>query len=337
MRVVVVAVLAWSLVATALAQAPVRGGALPAPLPLFPPGNWWNSDVSAAPADPNSGSFIAFIGLTRGMHPDFGGDSGDSSSPIYGMPYIVVSGSQPLVPVAFDYEDESDSGAPGRAAGYPIPEEAKTEQKWIEGGLAGSDPNADGDRHMLIVDRDNRILFELYALRWSGSRWEAGSGAVFPLDSNTRRPDGWTSADAAGLAILPGLVRYDEVYGPDPIRHAFRVTVRSTNGYVFPASHRAGSATAALPMGARLRLKASKDISSFPDPTRKIFQAMKTYGLIVADNGSDMYVSGTYDTRWDNDILNPAFAALKASDFEVVQLAWEPSHTPASKRRAVKH
>jgi hypothetical protein len=268
------------------------------------------------------------------MHPDFGGDSGDASAPIYGMPYVVVSGAQPLVPVTFDYADESDAGGPGRPPGYPIPEEAKTQQTWIEGGLAGGDPNADGDRHMLLVDRDNRILYELYALQWNGSEWSAGSGATFPLDSNTRRPEGWTSADAAGLAILPGLVRYDEAYGNTAIRHAFRVTVRHTNGYVFPASHRAGSTTGALPMGARLRLKASKDISGFPAPLQRIFQAMKTYGLIVADNGSDLYVSGTYDTRWNNDVLNPAFAAIKGSDFEVVKLGWQPSR---ARSRAVKH
>jgi hypothetical protein len=332
MRIAVVVIVSLALAAAALAQAPVRGGALPAPLPLFPPDNWWNTDISAAPVDAKSSSFISFIGATRGMHPDFGGDSGDADSPIYGMPYVVVSGSQPRLPVTFDYSDESDAGDPG----YPIPEEAKTQQKWIEGGLAGNDSRADGDRHMLIVDRDKRILYELYALHWNGSGWEAGSGAVFLLDSNGRRPDGWTSADAAGLAILPGLVRYDEVYGSDPIRHAFRVTVRSTNGYVFPASHRAGTTSAALPMGARLRLKASRDISSFSEPVRRILQAMKTYGLIVADNGSDMYVSGTYDTRWDNDLLNPAFAAIKAGDFEVVQLVWQPVRS-ATKRRAVKH
>ncbi len=308
---------------------PVRNGELPAPLPLFPPSNWWNADVSSAPVDPNSNAFIAYIGTSRGMHPDFGGESGDPDAPIYGMPYIVVSGDQPLVPVTFDYDDESDIG------GYPIPEEAKTQQRWIEGGLAGSDPRADGDRHMLIVDRDHRILYELYALRWTGGRWEAGSGAIFPLDSNARRPDGWTSADAAGLAILPGLVRYDEVFGPDPIRHAFRVTVRRTNGYVFPASHRAGDTSGALPMGARLRLKASVDLTRFPEPARRIFQAMKTYGLIVADNGSDLYVSGTYDPRWDNDVLNPAFSALHASDFEVVALGWQPS--PGGRRRAARH
>ena len=309
------------------------GGALPPPLPLFPPTNWWNTDVSAAPVDPNSAAYISFIGAGKGMHPDFGGDSGDSSAPIYGMPYIVVDGTQPLLPVAFDYDDESDLGAPGRPPGYPIPEEAKTQQKWIEGGLAGNEPS-DGDRHMLIVDRDNRIDYELYDVRWTGARWEAGSGATFPLDSNARRPEGWTSADAAGLAILPGLVRYDEVFGDAPIRHAFRVTVRATNGYVFPASHTAGSRSGALPMGARLRLKQSVDISRFAPPLQRIFQAMKTYGLIVADNGTDMYVSGTYDTRWDNDVLNPAFGAIHAGDFEVVQLGWRPPATV--RRRAAK-
>jgi hypothetical protein len=318
-----------------LAVQPIRGGDLPQPLPLFPPNNWWNTDISNAPVDSGSAAFINFVGAGRGLHPDFGGDSNDSSAPIYGFPYVVVSGSQPLVPVTFDTADESDSAAPGRPPGYPIPEEAKTQQKWIEGGLAGNDPNANGDRHMLIVDRDNRILFELYALRWSGSRWEAGSGAIFPLDSNARRPKGWTSADAAGLAILPGLVRYDEVYGSAPIRHAFRVTVRSTNGYVYPGSHTAGSTSGALPMGARLRLKASTEISSFSEPLRRIFEAMKTYGLIVADNGTDMYVSGTYDTRWDNDVLNLAFAALKAGDFEVIQLGLQPS--ARGRVRAARH
>jgi hypothetical protein len=342
LRIVVMRRFGWMVILTALAfhasaQAPVRGGALPPPLPLFPPGNWWNTDISGAPVDPNSAAFITFIGSTRGMHPDFGGDSGDPDAPIYGMPYLTVSGAQPLVPVTFDYDDESDRGAPGRPIGYPIPEQAKAEQRWIEGGLAGADPNADGDRHMLIVDRDNRILFELYALHWTGSRWEAGSGATFPLDSSARRPEGWTSADAAGLAILPGLVRYDEVFGSEPIRHAFRVTVRRTNGYVYPASHRAGSNAGALPMGARLRLKAGKDISGFPEPLRRVFQAMKTYGLIVADNGSDMYISGTYDTRWDNDVLNPAFAAVKAGDFEVVQLGWQPTARAEGRGRAVKH
>ena len=265
-----------------LTWAQIVGGPLPLPLPLFPPTNWWNTDISNAPVDPNSAAFINFIGAAKTLHPDFGGDSDDPSSPIYGFPYIVVNATQPRVSVEFDFADESDPGP------YPIPDEAKTQQKWIEGGLAGNDPNVDGDRHMLIIDRDNRIDYELYAVHWTGSQWQAGSGAIFPLDSNARRPDGWTSADAAGLAILPGLIRYDEAFGSDPIRHAFRVTVRSTNGYVFPGSHNAGSTSGALPMGARLRLKAGKNIATFTPEVQRIFQAMKTYGLIVADNGSDM-------------------------------------------------
>src|SRR6185295_2953822 len=296
---------------------------------IFPPDNWWNVDVSSAPADPHSTDYINFIGGNVGLHPDFGGDA-DSFPEIYGMVYLVVPGSQPLVPVTFvEFGDESDAGAPGRPPGYPIPEEAKTQAKWIEGGYPGN-ANPGGDRHMLIVDRDHRILFELYHARWSAShnRWEAGSGAVFPLDSNLRRTEGWTSADAAGLAILPGLVRYDEAFGTEPIRHAFRFTVEETDGYVFPGSHEAGDSPGALPMGARLRLKASKDISGYPPEVRRIFQAMKTYGLIVADNGSNMFISGAYDARWNNDVLNPAFASLRAGDFEVVKLGWRPSSTP---------
>jgi hypothetical protein len=303
-----------------------RGGALPGPLPLFPPDNWWNVDITNAPVDPGSAAFINFIGLDRRLHPDLGGDA-DPAPLIYGIPYVVVSGSQPMEQVTFFYADESDYQAPGRPPGYPIPVEARTEPKWIEGGQAGG--GSSGDRHMLIVDRDNRILYELYALQWTGTRWEAGSGAIFPLDSNQRRPEGWTSADAAGLAILPGLIRHDEAFGSAPIGHAFRVTVRATNGYVYPASHRAGSTNGALPMGARLRLKAAKNLSGYPPEVQRIFQAMKTHGLIVADNGSDMYVTGTYDTRWNNGVLNPAFRSLTASDFEVIQLGWQPSSTPS--------
>jgi hypothetical protein len=309
-----------------------QGGSLPSPLPLFPSDNWWNVDVSTAPLDAKSSDFINFIGAGRSLHPDLGGDTGDSSpnSLTYGMPYVVVPGSQPLRQVVFDYADESDYAAPGQPSGYPIPDQARTETRWIEGGLPGDDPNADGDRHMLIVDRDHRVLFELYALRWNegAGRWDAGSGAIFPLDSNHRRPEGWTSADAAGLAILPGLIRYDEANGATPIRHAFRFTTRSTNGHVYPASHTAGGTSGAPPLGTRLRLKAAKDISGYPPAVQRIFQAMKTYGLIDADNGSDMYIGGTYDTRWNNDILNPAFSSLKASDFEVIQLGWKPGSTP---------
>jgi hypothetical protein len=189
---------------------------------------------------------------------------------------------------------------------------------------------------MLIIDRDRWLLYETFATRWnpSASRWEADSGAVFDMSRNDRRPDGWTSADAAGLAIFPGLVRFDEVSGATEIRHAFRVTTRATNGYVWPASHAAGSNPSAPPMGARLRLKASKDISGFTPEVQRIFRAMKRYGLIVADNGSDMYISGTMDARWDNGVLNPAFGALTADDFEVIQLGWRgaPPQPPVNLR-----
>ncbi|HWZ87033.1 MAG TPA: S-layer homology domain-containing protein, partial [Thermoanaerobaculia bacterium] len=214
---------------------------------------------------------------------------------------------------------------------YPIPDEAITQPHWIEGGDPGNiDDTGSIDRHMLIVDRDNRTLYELYNVFWDGSQWTAYSGAFFDLKTNDRRPDGWTSADAAGLDILPGLVRYDEVYGPDEIRHAFRFTTRHTNGYSYPASHLAGfQDPPAPPMGARLRLKAGTDISGFAPEIQKIFRAMKTYGLILADNGTDMYIGGTWDDRWDNDVLNPAFGSLHASDFEVVELGWQPPLAPA--------
>jgi hypothetical protein len=312
------------------AQGVQRGSGLPAPLPLFPADNWWNVDISSAPVDPGSASYISFIGgAGRPLHPDFGGDVDPSdpfSTDIYGMVYITVPATQPLVPVTFvEFGSQSDSGAPGRPPGYPIPPAAQTGDRWIEGGAPATATG--GDRHMLLVDRDDRILYELYHTHWNAalSRWEAGSGAIFPLDSNQRRPDTWTSADAAGLAILPGLIRYDEAFGSAPIRHAFRVTVQSTNGYVWPASHQAGSTPGALPMGARLRLKPGTSISGFTAEVQRMFQAMKTYGLIVADNGSNMYIQGTYDTRWNNDVLNPAFSALRASDFEVIQLGWKPA------------
>ena len=309
-----------------------QNGPLPAPLPLFPPDNWWNVDISAAPVDTNSANFINFIGATVGLHPDFGGDNLDDPPwAIYGMPYVSVPGTQPLLPVFWTaFGSQSDDGFPGRPIGYPIPEEAKTQARWIEGGYPG-DVDPGGDRHMLIVDRDNRILYELYRTIWNpaDNRWEADSGAIYSLDSNFRRPETWTSADAAGLAIFPGLIRYDEAFGTEPIEHAFRFTVFPTKGYVYPASHDASTSSNnnALPMGARLRLKASKDISGYLPYIQKIFQAMKTYGLIMADNGSDMYIQGVYDTRWNNGQLNPAFASLKASDFEVIQLGWRPSTT----------
>jgi hypothetical protein len=295
---------------------------------VFPTTNWWNQDVSTAPVDPSSGQLIDWIsgrsasspGTVRRLHPDFG-------PPPYGIPYVLVSGYQPRVPLTFDYADESDTGISG-LPGYPIPVEARTMPNYIEGGVPGG--GTSGDRHLLVIDRDRWILYETYATSWNttANLWEAGSGAIFDLSSNVRRPDGWTSADAAGLAIFPGLVRYDEVSGSGEIGHAFRVTTRATNGYVWPASHRAGSTAGAPPLGARLRLKASKDIGGFPPDVQRIFRAMKRYGLIVADNGSDMYISGTMDARWNNDVLNPAFRALTADDFEVVQLGWGSGGAP---------
>ncbi len=320
---------------------PVEGGTVPQPLPLFPADNWWNLDISSAPVDPNSSAYIAFVnnGGTRHLHPDMGGDVSPGSVDIYGFPYVVVDGTQAKVAVQFLYSDESDGVDHTTNQSfpfYPIPTQAITQAHWVECGAAGNvDQRNNCDRHLLILDRDNKYLYELYNVWFDGTQWQAGSGAFFDMNTDNRRPDGWTSADAAGLAIVPGLVRYDEVYNAygtsiADIGHAFRVTVRATNGYVYPASHRAGSTGGALPMGARLRLKAGKDISGFPPEMQKIFRAMKKYGLIVADNGSDMYISGTYDTNWNNDVLNPAFGALSASDFEVVQLGWNPSPASAS-------
>ncbi|HEX2930447.1 MAG TPA: hypothetical protein VHV54_12065, partial [Candidatus Binatia bacterium] len=314
-----------------------RGGALPQPLPLFPPDNWWNLDISTWPVASNSANYISFInnGGTRRLHPDFGGNAGTGFS-IYGMPYATVTNvtSGDLRAVQFQYSSESDGvDHPTNTSFpfYPIPPEAITQPYWVEGGDPGNvDLRSSQDRHLLIVDRDHNYLYELYNVYYNTTqaKWFAGSGAFFDMNTNNRRPDTWTSADAAGLAILPGLVRYDEVYDPTvtEIRHAFRVTVRATNGYVYPASHRAGSTSGALPLGARLRLKAGVDVTQRTnDPNmQKIFRAMQKYGLIVADNGSDMYITGTYDTRWNNDILNPAFAALTANDFEVIQLGYNP-------------
>jgi hypothetical protein len=260
---------------------------------------------------------------TRRLHPDFG-------PPPYGIPYVVVDGSQPRVPVTFvSYGNESDTGIAG-LPGYPIPDAARTQPNYIEGAVPGG--GTSGDRHLLLIDRDRWVLYETFATRWNTtqSRWEAGSGAIFNLNTNARRPETWTSADAAGLAIFPGLVRHDEVFGTEEIRHALRVTTRDTNGYVWPASHAAGSNALAPPMGTRLRMKASRNISGFTPEMQRIFRAMKRYGLIVADNGSDMYISGTMDPRWNNDVLNPAFHALTADDFEVIQLGWGQALPPTA-------
>jgi uncharacterized repeat protein (TIGR01451 family) len=349
-RAVVFSLAALACLASSAAGQPLLGGALPGSPPgaLFPAGNWWNVDVSQAPVDPGSAGYIQFIndcatccatGGGRELHPDFGGNVAPGSVQTYGIPYVVVDGTQPKRSVIFFYSDESDGvdhATDTSVPFYPLPDQAITQPHWVEGGDPASvDLRDDQDRHLIVVDRDHRHLYELWNVWYDTAQgqWYAGSGAFFDLNTNDRRPDTWTSADAAGLAILPGLVRYDEVYHDDPtgtyeIAHAFRVTVRRTNGYVYPASHRAGSTAGALPMGARLRLRAGKDLSGFPPEIRRIFTAMKRHGLIVADNGTDMYITGTYDPRWDNDVLNPAFAQLTACDFEVVKLGWQPSLAP---------
>jgi hypothetical protein len=337
MRILPAFVLALIALATVQAAAPPVLLEALAGRQVFPTTNWWNQDVTSAPVDTRSTQLIDWISgrsatnttAVRRLHPDFG-------PPPYGIPYVVVAGDQPRVSVPFEYADESDLGLPG-LPGYPVPDEARTAANYIEGGEPGG--GSTGDRHLLVIDRDRWLLYETFATQWnaSASRWEAGSGAIFDLSTDARRPEGWTSADAAGLAIFPGLVRYDEVAGSGEITHAFRVTTRATNGYVWPASHRAGSTAAAPPLGTRLRLKASRDISSFTPEVQRIFRAMKRYGLIVADNGSDMYISGTMDARWNNSVLNPAFRALTADDFEVVQLGWKGSApTAPSNLRIVK-
>ncbi len=322
---------------------PAQGAALRGSGPLFPADNWWNTDISSAPVDGASSAYITHVGATRSLHPDFGGTAGGDD--IYGMPYAVVGVTQPRLAVRFHWPDQSDGVDPVTlqpVPWYPVPAEAIMQAHWVEGGAPGRvDQRPDADRHLLIVDCQASLLFELYNVWYdtAHAQWYAGSGAVFDFYTNARRTEGWTSADAAGLAILPGLVRYDEAWNDavTDIGHAFRVTVRDTNGYVYPASHVAGDSVGALPLGARLRLRKLVDgvdpVTRSSDPhVQKIFRAMQRYGLIVADNGSDMYIGGTFDTRWDNDILNPAFAKLKAGDFEVIQLGWKPAGAPPTAR-----
>jgi hypothetical protein len=271
----------------------------------FPADNPWNTDVSGEPVDPNSAALIAACGANRGLHADFGTVWNGAPN---GIPYVVVSGTQAKVPVAFDYDDESDPGP------YPVPAGAP-----IEGG-----PNGTGDRHVLVIDRDAWKLYELYDARPvnGGQSWTAGSGAVFDLNSNALRPAGWTSADAAGLPIFPGLVRYDEVVGLKEIRHALRFTCPVTRrAYVHPARHFASSRTDPNlpPMGMRVRLKASFDTSGFSPNVRVILEAMKKYGMLLADNGSGWYVSGAPNPRWSDDEL-ATLSRVRSSDFEVVRM-----------------
>lgn len=271
----------------------------PVDLAVFPADNPWNTDVSQARVDPLSARYLASIGLGTGLHPDFGSYSG------YGIPYTAVRAGQRAVPVTFDYSDESDPGP------YPVPMDAP-----VEGG-----PDAGGDRHVLVVDLDAHELYELYDARPDGDGWRAGSGARWSLDSNDLRPAGWTSADAAGLPIFPGLVRADEVLDKKVIRHALRFTAsRTQHAYVYPARHFASDETSPdlPPMGLRVRLKSGFDLSTFSPECQVILQALKTYGMILADNGSSWYVSGASDARFDDDALHE-LGRVKGSDFEVVE------------------
>lgn len=279
---------------------------------VFPSDNWWNRDVTTATVTASSDAIIDYIGRSTGVHPDFG--------TTFGIPYVVIEGTQPRLPVSFLYADESDTAAPTGPPGYPIPEAAKTTAGMIEGGVAGG--GTSGDRHLLLVDPENLLLFELYATHWTGNGWNAGSGAIFDLTSNARRPEGWTSADAAGLAILPGLVRADEVFDAGVIQHALRFTVRGTQGYVYPASHDAthgSGGDARPPLGLRVRLKSTVDVPSFAPPVQVILRAMQRYGMILADNGSDWFVSGAPDPRWDDELMHDELLRVTGEDFEVIQ------------------
>ncbi len=264
---------------------------------VFPADNAWNMRVDSLPIDSRSSAYVASINSSGGngfLHADFGSD------PTYGIPYVVVPGTQPMVPIVFnEYGDESDPGP------YPVPLNAPVE--------------AGGDKHVLVVQQDACKLYELYHAVCSGAGWSAGSGAVFDLRSNALRPDGWTSADAAGLPILPGLVRYEEV-AAGRIDHALRFTVsRTQRGYIHPATHFASSSTDPNlpPMGLRLRLKPGFDISGYHGQARVILEALKTYGMIVADNGSSWFITGATDSRWNDDDLDQ-LKTVPGSAFEAV-------------------
>ena len=271
-------------------------------LKVFPDDNPWHWDISSHDVHPNSDNFIESIGRDRTLHPDFGTVWNGAPN---GIPYIVIGYNQPLLPIVYTaYGDESDPGP------FPIPLNAA-----IEGG-----PDADGDRHVIAVDVDNAMLYELYRAFPSNGFWEAESGAKFNFFSNELRPAGWTSADAAGLPIFPGLVRYEEVYIRKKIDHALRFTVRRTRReYLWPARHFASSSTDPNhpPMGQRFRLKADFKIDSFSEPVQVILMALKKHGMIVADNGSDWFISGAPDDRWDDDVLRE-LKSITGSNFEAV-------------------
>jgi hypothetical protein len=278
--------------------------------PVFPTDNRWNQRVDALPAATNSNTIVNSIGRSDYLHPDFG--SGKYNGGPIGIPFRTVSGKQKKVPVTFDYGDESDPGP------YPIPPSVP-----IEGGN-----KSDGDRHAIVVDRDNCKLYELYdAHKGKGGRsWQAGSGAIFDLRSNDLRPETWTSADAAGLPILPGLIRYEE-FKKGEIDHAIRFTVeRTRRAYVYPARHYASSDSDPdlPPMGMQMRLKASVDISGYPAQSRVVLRALQRYGMILADNGSNWYISGAPSSGWRNDDLH-RLQQITGDDFEVVDTSSLPT------------
>lgn len=282
----------------------IAGPPLPART-VFPSDNDWNRDVSADTVDVDSDSLIAHCGASASLHPDFGTWYHGA---LFGIPFATVDSTQPRVPVSFHYANESDPGP------YPIPPNVS-----IEGGSAST-----GDRHVIVVDVDAWKLYELFDARPvnGGASWTAGSGAVFDLATGALRPDGWTSADAAGLPIFPGLVRYDEAVTAGAITHALRFTCPITRrAYVPPARHEAGSTNSvyAPGMGMRVRLKASVDISGFPTEDRVILQALKTYGMYVADNGGPFFLTGAPDPRWSDANID-LLKQLHGSDFEVVRM-----------------
>ena len=296
-----------ALLAAGLSAAAVLGPGAPAranlpglapACPLFPADNVWHADVSRLPVHPRSADWIASIGgPDRRLHPDFGPNDGGGQP--YGIPYSVVAGSTEKVSVTFDYADESDPG--------PYPFGPSTP---VEGG---------SDAHALVVDRDHCTLYELYAANWNGGHPTAGSGAIWDLRSDALRPSGWTSADAAGLPILPGLLRRDEVAAGD-VDHAIRLTAaRTDRSFLWPARHQAGAARdpSLPPMGAWFRLKVSFDISGFRPDTQVVLRAMQRHGLIVADNGSNWYFTGTSEPGWDTGLLDQ-LKTIPAGAFEAV-------------------
>ncbi len=274
---------------------------------IFPANNAWNQRVDKLPVAQNSATLIKSIGLDAPVHPDFG--SGKYDGEPIGIPFDVVSKKTPTYRVTFDYADESDH------VRYPIPRTVH-----IEGG-----PRSTGDRHAILVDKNTCRLYELFDVHHTSRGWTAGSGATWSLRSNHLRPAGWTSADAAGLPIFPGLARWDEV-SRGVIDHALRFTASQTRrAYVYPARHYASSSNSASlpPMGLRVRLKASVDISKFPRQARVVLKALQVYGMILADNGSPWYVSGAPNRHWNNDALH-SLGRLTGADFEVVDTSSLP-------------